>query len=274
MAAVVGGNNAYPTIETVLNLVRSLVLDDMAGATNTVGEGQIYVDNMAVSVTLSNFFNSCLRELCRDLRTSNGPMLIVDNYILEGLTPINGPNGLAAPDAARQCSVGFTGYFDGFQMTPANRLPVNMLMPEQVWERLNGSNAEFRPMTQAVRGLSPTWQGERFAEFEWRGDAIWLHGALTTRDIRIRYQSRLFNLYEKGTVLNATYIPIIDCEEALADKIVVRISRRLSPERLADAKDAAKISLYSLLNEQVRQKQGIEYEANAFGTEAGPQLGL
>src|ERR1700744_3008053 len=99
--STVGGNNAYPTIETVLNLVRSLVLDDMPGATGIVGQGQIYVDDMSVSVTLSNFFNAALRELCRDLRTSQGPMLIRDNVIVTGLTPINGPNGLAAPDPAR-----------------------------------------------------------------------------------------------------------------------------------------------------------------------------
>ena len=53
----VAGNNVFPSVETVLNLVRSLVMDDMAGATGEVGEGQIFVDNMAVSVTLSNFAN-------------------------------------------------------------------------------------------------------------------------------------------------------------------------------------------------------------------------
>jgi hypothetical protein len=249
------------------------VLDDMAGATDTVGEGQIYVDDMKVSVTLSNFFNVELEELCKDLRTTNGPMLLRDNYLLEGLTPLNSSQGLAAPNPAVQCYVGNTGYFDGTTMHPTLILPQDFLMPDAVWERLNNSNGRFEPMKEAVRGLSSAWQGHRFGEYEWREDRIYLRGALTTRDLRLRYFGTLVDLYEKGVDLNSTYIPIKGCKAALADKIVVRISRRISPERLADAMASAKSSLFSLRNELVRQKQGIEYEPNAFGSEAGPQLG-
>lgn len=270
----VAGNNVYPSIQTVLDLVRSLVLDDMAGATDTVGEGQIYVDDMAVSVTLSNFFNSALRELCRDLRTSSGPMLIRDNYLLLGLTPINSSQGLAAPNPAVQCYVNAAGYFDGTKMHPTLPLPADFLMPEAVWERESNTNGDFKEMSQAVQGLPSCNQGSRFGQWEWREERINLLGALTTRDLRLRYQGKLVNLYEKGVNLETTYIPINDCEEALTDKIVVRIARRISPERLADAMGAARSSLFSFLNEQVQQKQGQEYEPNAFGSESGPQLGF
>ena len=54
----------FPTIQTITNLVRSDVRDDMAGATNTLGEGQILVDSLGISVTMANFFNSAVRELC------------------------------------------------------------------------------------------------------------------------------------------------------------------------------------------------------------------
>jgi hypothetical protein len=270
----IGGNNVYPAIDTVLDLVRSQVLDDMKGATATIGEGQIYVDDMSVSVTLSNFFNSALRELCRDLRTTNGPMLMRDNYILLGLTPINSSQGLAAPNAAVQCYISNAGYFDGTSMNSSLVLPADFLMPDRLWERLNGSNDEFRPMTQCPQALSAVWQGQRFGEFEWRQDRINLHGALTTRDMRIRYFGKLVDLYEPGVDLDNTFIPINDCEEALSDKIVVKISRRISPEREESALAAAKKSLFTLQNEQVKQKQGIEYQPNAYGSEAGPQLGL
>jgi hypothetical protein len=269
-----GGNVIYPTIESVLGLVRSQVLDDMAGATDTVGEGQIYVDDTTVSVTLSNFFNAELEELCSELRATNGPMLVRDNYLLEGLTPINSAQGLAAPNPAVQCCVNAAGYFDGTTVHPDLTLPVDMLYPDQVWERLNGSNGRFVPMAQAVRGLSSCNQGARFGEFEWRGDGIYLHGATTVRDLRIRYFGSLVNLYTPGVDLATAYIPIKGCKQALADKIVVRIARRIAPERLMDAQGSAAKSLFNLRNELVKQKQGIEYEPNAFGDEAGPFLGL
>lgn len=268
------GNNAYPSVESVLNLVRSAVLDDMAGATDTVGEGQIYVDPTNVSVTLSNFFNAELEQLCIDLRTTQGPMLVRDNYLLLGLTPMNSALGLAAPNPAVQVYVNGAGYFDGSAMHPALVLPVDCLMVEYVWERLNGSNGRFVPMRQATEGLSSSWQGMAFGEWEWREDGIYMRGALTTRDLRVRYLGTLVDLYTPGVNLATTYIPIKNCKNALADKIVVRLAGRISPERLVDATAKAKDSLFSLRNELVRQKQGIEYQPQAFGTEAGPMLGL
>jgi len=270
----VGGNNTYPSIESVLDLVRSQVLDDMAGATDTVGEGQIYVDNMAVSVTLSNFFNAELDELCKDLRTTNGPMLIRDNVILLGLTPVNSSQGLAAPNPATQVYVSTAGYFDGVSMNPEILLPLDFLQPIAIGERLNNSNGRFETVDEAVGGLPSAWQGHRFGKYEWREDRLCFMGALTTRDLRLRYFGTLVNLYEPGVDLSTTYIPIKGCKAALADKIVVRLSGRSSPERLADVKAAAAMSLFKLQNELVMQKQGLEYEPNAFGSEAGPRLGL
>lgn len=268
------GNNTYPSIETVLDAVRSTVLDDMAGATDTVGEGQIYVDDTKVSVTLSNFFNRSLEALCMQLRVSSGPMLMRDNYLLLGLPPINSSLGLAAPNPAVQCYVDQTGYFDGTAMHPGLILPQDFLQPDVVMERLNNSNGRFIPVREAVRGLSSSWQGSCFGEYEWREDRIYLRGALTTRDLRLRYYGRLVNLYEKGVDVKTTYIPIKDCANNLVDKIVVRIARRIMPERLADAMAAEAASLLDLRRELVQQKQGQEYETQTYGSEAGPLLGF
>jgi hypothetical protein len=270
----VAGNNTYPSIESVLDLVRSTVLDDMAGATDTVGEGQIYVDDTKVSVTLSNFFNNELEEFCKDVRITSGPMLMRDNYLLLGLPPINSSLGLAAPNPAVQCYVDQTGYFDGTEMHPGLILPQDFLQPDIVMERLNNSNGRFIPMTEAVRGLSSSWQGSRFGEYEWREDRIYLHGALTTRDLRLRYYGTLVDLYTPGVDLATTYIPIKGCKAAVADRIVVRIARRIMPERLADAQAAAASSLLSFRKQQAQQKQGQEYETETYGSEAGPRLGF
>ena len=54
MPTVIVDVSNFPTIATITNLVRSDVRDDMAGATNTLGEGQILVDNLGISVTMAN----------------------------------------------------------------------------------------------------------------------------------------------------------------------------------------------------------------------------
>ena len=41
--------NGSTSLETIMNLVRSLVDDTQAGATDTPGEGQIFTDNPAIS---------------------------------------------------------------------------------------------------------------------------------------------------------------------------------------------------------------------------------
>jgi hypothetical protein len=90
----------------------------------------------------------------------------------------------------------------------------------------------------------------------------------------LRYFGTLVDLYQEGVDLTKTYIPIQGCKAALADKITVRIASRISPERLTDARTAASMSLFRMQNELVQQKQGLEYDPNAFGSEGGPRLGL
>jgi len=55
--------------------------------------------------------NSAIRALYRELRNVNDPALIYDNYIIPGVTPVNGANGPGVPDPAMQVYVGQDGYF-------------------------------------------------------------------------------------------------------------------------------------------------------------------
>ena len=181
----------YPSMETITSLVRSIVRDDMAGATGTIGEGQVFVDNLALSVTLGNFFNSSLRELCRALRIASSPTLIRDNYDLIGLPVVNGPLGSATPDPSIQVSLGFTGFFDGSEIWPDFTLPSDCLHADVVWERQTGTNNSFSPMSQPARSLAGINQGVMNGEWEWRGDAIWMRGSLQSCDLRLRYSCKM-----------------------------------------------------------------------------------
>lgn len=267
MPTAVGGNNSYPSMELICDLVRSMVQDDMAGATGTIGEGQILVDNLAISVTLGNFFNSALRKICRRLRTTSGPMLIRDNFIVLNLPVVNSSLGASTPNPAVQVSLGFTGFFDGLQMHSGFILPPDCLMVEEVWERGSGTNRDFHKMAQPPYGLRGRNQHIELREWEWRGDQVFMPGSLQNRDIRLRYQGKLLNQYQKGVNLSTTFVPILDCEEAMANEIARLFAIRQGSDQLASVAAEAESSINLLCLEQTKRNQGMEYEPTIFGQE-------
>src|ERR1017187_3485669 len=105
--------NGSTSLATIMDLVRSLVNDTQAGATNTPGEGQILTDNPTISPFTQPFLNSSIRELYRELRNVGDPVLIKDNVIFTNLPIINSPtNGLGQQDPAVQTFLDPAGYFD------------------------------------------------------------------------------------------------------------------------------------------------------------------
>lgn len=263
---------SYPTIQTITNLVRSDVRDDMAGATGMIGEGQILVDNLTTSVTMANLFNSAVRELCHKLRIVNAPMLIADNYILFDIPPMNGPLGFQVADPSVQVYVGFNGYFDGTQWLSAYPLPPGLFQPMRLWERENGSGDVFQDMGEPSNGMEGVNQTNGWGRWEWRQDMLCFPGSLDFRDLRIRYMMILNTFFVANANPATTYLPIMGCEEAVA-----RIIDRLYAARQGGAmyeirKGEADSAIFDLLNEQVQGKQGQEYETNGYGNEAPPVL--
>ncbi len=264
---VIAGNFVYPSMLDVLNLVRSMVQDDMAGATGEVGEGQVFVDNTDVSVTMMNFFNSALRELCRRLRLTSYPGLIRDMYILLGLPPINGSLGVGVPDPMRQQNLGFTGFFDGLVYWSDYTLPNDCIMVDELWERTAGTDNVFTPMTQPARALNNQYQLLKNGQWEWRTDGVWFCGTTQSIDLRIRYQSRFNNQFEPGVDLATLYVPIIDCEEAMALLIAKRIAIRQGAPMLQVIAADCEAAINHLSAETTKRAQGIDYNPQSFGSE-------
>lgn len=276
MANVVVDVTSFPTIQTISNLVRSDIRDDMPGATDTVGEGQILVDNMATSVTMANFFNSAVRELCRKLRIVDGTMLIADNYILSNIPPMNGPQGFQVADPAVQVMIGFNGYYDGTQWNNGAgnswQLPQGCYEVVRCWERQHSSNNVFRDMGEPANGLAGLYQTCGFGRWEWRQNMVVLPGSLDYRDLRLRYKMILNALFVAHADPATTYLPIMGCEEAVA-----RIIDRLYAARQGGAvyemrKVEADAAIYDMENEAIKGKQGQNYPTPAYGNEAPPVL--
>src|ERR1700686_1350447 len=219
-----------------MDLVRSLVNDTQAGLTATPGEGQVITNNPAVSPFTLPFLNSAIRQLYRELRNVGDPALIFDNVNIFGLTPINGANGLGNPDPATQVYVSQGGYYDGNTINSQLALPSNMMYLEKVWERQNGSNSTFSEMTQAQFGLPSRPQQPTLVDWEWRNYNLNMVGSIQTRDIRLRYYGSLPTFFSATLDFTSTFVPIIDCTEAVAYKVAVMYARMLGSPGLEDLK--------------------------------------
>lgn len=268
----IGGMTNYPTLETIANLTRSIVGDDKAGATGTPGEGQILTDT---SVTLQNFMNSAIRDMYRDTRIMGQPTLIKDNYLVLNLPPVNSVLGVGAVNPAVQVDLTFSGYFDGLEMQSVwdgagnVTLPSDMILPLEMWERQSGTNNPFGQMRQSSGSLSPRDQTTCLGEWEWRTDGIWMNGATQQRDIRLRYICSYADLVSSSIDWTTTYVPVMDCQECVADKIAVRYASRLGGDALTDAQVAAGRSLLKLKQQLTRDRQKISYVTPPYGQSSG-----
>ena len=262
----VGPSSNFPSLLDIANLVRSFVDDDKRGATGTPGEGQILVNlssgltpaQLPQFVTLTNFMNSAIREVRREVGIMGQPTFIRDNYLLIGLPPVNSSLGVGAMNPAVQQSLTFSGFFDGLEINPDFLLPADMLQPLELWERLTGTQNPFSEIHQSTGALRPRDQINALCDWEWRGNAIWFNGAIQSRDVRIRYIAALASLAASSIDWSQTFVPIPDCQEAVADKIAVRYGRRLGSTQIQDLVQQADRSMLRLRQTYARARQRID----------------
>jgi len=254
-------------LETIMNLVRSIVNDTQAGATDTPGEGQILTDNSAISPFTQPFLNSAIREVYRELRNAGQPTLIKDNVIISALSPAQSPTqGVGAQDPAVQVSLGFGGYFDGTQIYSTQVLPNDVITVERVWERQTGTNDVFIPMEQVQFGLPSRYQTPRLRQWEWRGDQIWMVGSTQTNDLRLRYWCALPQFFSPTLDFSSTYVPIIDCVDAVAYKTAYKYATMLGMPGAELLKGEAAEQMFQLKQQHVRRAQSVNYYRIPYGT--------
>lgn len=262
----VGGLANYPSLNNIANLVRSIVGDDKPGATGIPGEGQILTN---ASVTLQNFMNSAIRDLYRDVRIMGQPTLIKDNYIVLGVPPVNSSLGVGVMNPAVQVALQYTGFFDGLQMWPNLTLPQDMILPLEVWERQSGTQFPFSQMVQSKSALYPQNQAQWMGNWEWRTDAIWMPGATLSVDLRLRYICSFADLAAPGIDWTQTFVPILDCSEAVAYKTALMVPGRLGGGSLEYAMMMEQKATFKLRQQVTRQRQYVDYQRPVYGTGAG-----
>lgn len=264
MTTVVGGNQRYPNLQEIADLFRSTINDDMAGASDTPGEGLIATNT---SPFLLKYIRSATRDLFSDLRNIGDPALILDNYLLLNIPP------LAAENPAVRVMLSYAGFYNGFTWNNSWLLPLECQRVERLWERWSNTNAGFTPMEQ-VQSLPGTYQTQRMSIWAMEQNSIVMPGCLMNVDLRIRCRIALPPYLNPATLdFPTTYVPILDSTNAIVDKMTVRYSRRFAPDQYATSKDAAADSLEKLKLEIVRQQQSISNQRTPYGEEATGSLG-
>jgi hypothetical protein len=258
-------NNGDTSLLTISNLVRAIINDSQAGPSGIPGTGQIFTDDATVSPFVQPMLMSAIRSLYRESRNIGDPALVFDNYIIPGITPINGANGPAMPDPALQVYVSQNGYFDGTQIWPNLALPGNLLYLERVWERQSNTNNTFVQMKQQQSGLNSRPQQPTLMEWEWRNYQLWMQGSTQTNDLRLRYWGSLPTFFSPTLDFASTYVPIIDCADAVAFKVAVLYSRMLGTPGLPDLINEAKEQMFQLKNAIVRRTQSTDYQRRPYG---------
>jgi hypothetical protein len=265
MQAIVGGNIVYPNLTEIADLFRALINDT---ANNTTGSGTGTGNQAGLIMPNSNpdlvtIMRSGIRTLYSDLRNIGDPQLIIDNVVASGIPP------LAQADSSVQVSLAYQGYFNGFSWSNQWTLPIGVTQVLALAERWTNSGAGFIPMKHAPFGLSGAQQGTRMGSWEMREGQIWMPGCLSAVDLRLRARIGYpDNMSATNLNYDTTYVPILNCADAIAAKMLVRYAQRFAPEQYTMAKDMEKEEMGKLKLETVRAMQSQESQRAEFGSEA------
>jgi hypothetical protein len=254
MSAVVGGHGleGVPSLQSICDLFRSVVNDTFSD-----GAGQIATDDAPF---MKPFLNSAIRDLYSDLRMVGDMKVVKDNYILNGIPAIPAAN----PET--QVALTYQGYFNGTTWNSNFLLPPDLMWVSKVWQRPSNTGAVFYPLEIAPDGLSGCYQGQGLGRYEVRGNnELWMNGALLDTDLRLRYMAVFPDIIGDAIDFDTTYVPIQDCTNAVAFKMVAYYAQRLSPDQFSLAESQAQKFTKKLISESVLNSQTKQFERIPFG---------
>jgi len=271
MQATVGGNVVYPNLQEIADLFRTQINDTFNNAGGSGvgfggGAGSIMPNSNPDLVT---FLRSGIRTLYSDLRNVGDPELILDNYILTNLPLVNSWLGPGVANPASQVSLAYSGFFDGVQWYPEWTLPVSTRRVLAINERQSGTNDSFQTMSPAPFGLPGVMQGQYNRLWEMRQGQVWMPGTIQPVDLRLRVRIGYPSTFNVANLdYNTTYVPILNCADAIVAKMLVKYAIRFAPEQYQMCVQEEQRQMDKLFLESVRQMQTNENQRAEFGGEA------
>jgi hypothetical protein len=251
----IGPAQNFPTIESIMELARSIVRDTFPGINGA--QGRIFTDDAPFTLP---FLNSAIRWMNRQLRNEGVTYPIVDGFTIFGLTP------QASQDPGVTVNLSFNGYFDGMVMNGNIVLPADLFQPLVVKQRVSGSNLPFVEMIPAQRSLASTYPLPWLGNWQWRQYAIYMNGSTQTQDIQLRYIQGQLPFNTLPADFDTTVINVQDCEEAVANRMAFLFgnARSADPQALAGVKADAEEAIGEMALAYVRQAQNTSYSRPSY----------
>ena len=104
--------------------------------------------------------------------------------------------------------------------------------------------------------------------YEMRGNnEMWMSGATLATDIRMRYMAVFPDIVGDSIDFSNTFVPIQDCTNAIAHKMVANYAQRLSPDQFSLADSRATGFTKKLIAESVLNSQAKQFERINFGAQ-------
>jgi len=241
----------YDTVNTILNAARVRVNDAIA----SLG-GDMLTNTQPFTQVMTN---TAWRKM-QNYLANQGFTRVKSEAIITGVPVVNGT------DPATQVSLSWLGFWDGNALNTSVTLPADLIMPLLLWERASGQNGSFTPMLMRLDGL-PTWPHQGFDQlWEWRNDAIYMPGATTVTDKRLRYLAYLQDFADAGTVnWYDQPVPIARCLDCFSNYIAAEFA---IPRGDMDAQSyiaAAEAAAKKIFNREAQAKQRVTASRRPYG---------
>lgn len=265
--AMIGGNIRYPTLQGICDLFRTSINDTFnnSGGSGTGQGGGAGLIMPNTNPDLLTFLNAAVADTYAELRNVGSPELILDNYILTGLP------ALTQPDPSVQVGLSYAGFFDGFQWHSQWTLPIGLSRMMAVSQRQTNANQDFGPCQHFPAGIPGSLQGQLMYGWEMRQGILWLNGATSEIDLRLRCRITFPEFLSKAaSIINfsTAYVPLLDSKNAIAAKMLIQYAERFAPELQPLADSREKRYMGKLRLENVRERQSQENQRAGFGDEA------
>lgn len=240
------GATPYDTVNTILNVVKTRL--------NALAKPQA-----DITITNQPFMQQCFNTAWRKFQAflaNLGYIKFTKETELDNLAP------KTSQDPAVQVSLDWSGYNNGTVLDTTLVLPQDLILPIVLWERPTGQNALFNPMNQWLDGLPSIAPVPFNRIWEWRGDTIYMPGALTALDMRIRYANYIADFVETTAPALQWYeqtVPIVRAQDSLSLFVCAEIAASRPDLEMDTAAftQAAENAARLIYNRDVRQKQRV-----------------
>jgi hypothetical protein len=250
-------NAPFSTVDSVLNLVRSKMLD-------TIGSlaGDILTN---VQPFMQEYTNAGWRELQFFLATLGYSSFKVP-FIGKAYPTVD------STDPATWTTLSWTQFVNAsggvFAPPSIDVLPANMILPLRVSERVTGTQSRFYPMAMAKDQLPEPRKGPYNGSWIWENNLLYMPGSIYSMDLRMELAIYLPDFETTGVAPTQTFwyqqpVPLVRAKTALAYFIcdeIIKAREDASGTFRPDAERAAK----QIYNIEVSQKQRVPTQRRPF----------